>query len=484
MGCGQERQQCTRVLEARELIRKHYPDAPPKVLDPFMGGGSTGLEALRLGAEAHGVELNPVAYLIELCTLVYPQKYGQPVTVVPKDYQGPPPEQAQLGMPGVDRLPVQRRMDLPGDEPYVVQNPLAEDVRRWGECVFEMTRKEIGHLYKDPEGHTIVGYIWARTAKCPNPACGAEMPMLRQTWLANKKNKKVALRMIVDREAKEISFEVVEGDAIDFDPTDMTMKRGTIVCPVCGNTPDKNYLKREGQEGRLDERMLAVVYTIEAHSGKHYRVATDSDVAGFAAAESQLSTFLQKNPDAFPDESLPQHIRNVRGYIYGFRTWGDLFNSRQVLALMTFSKQVKRTYAEIRKETTDAEYARAVVSELSCVLGRMADKTSAFVRWKSNAENTVNTFGRQAIPMVWDYAEVNPISGETGDWINELDWVVRVIKHCALAANTAGSLQRGDATRLKYASSSLDAVITDPPYYDSISYAELSISFTSGKSVA
>ena len=145
-------------LEARELIRQHYPDAPPKVLDPFMGGGSTGLEALRLGAEAHGVELNPVAYLIELCTLVYPQKYGQPVTVVPDDYEGPV-EQSELDLPGLEKPPKQIRMDLPGGKPYVVQNPLAEDVRRWGEWVLEETRKEIGHLYEDPEGHTIVGYI-------------------------------------------------------------------------------------------------------------------------------------------------------------------------------------------------------------------------------------------------------------------------------------------------------------------------------------
>ena len=252
------------------------------------------------------------------------------------------------------------------------------------------------------------------------------------------------------------------------------MKRGTIVCPVCGNSPARDYLKEEGQAGRLGERMMAVVYTKEAQSGKHYRIATDLDGKQFSAAENQLNAFLQKHPDAFPDEPLPLHIRNVRGFIYGFKTWGELFNSRQVLALMTFTKQVKRTYTEILKETNNAEYAKAVISELSCVIDRMADKASSFVRWKSNAENTVNTFGRQAIPMVWDYAEVNPVSGVTGDWINEVDWVVRVIEHSALAASTAASLQRGDATRLTYANNFFDAVITDPPYYDSISYAELS----------
>ena len=165
-----------RIKEARALIRQHYPDAPPKVLDPFMGGGSTGLEALRLGAEAYGVELNPVAYLIQLCTLVYPQKYGQPKTV----HAAPEPELEQTEIPGMeDERPRQIDMDMPTDEPHIIQNPLADDVRKWGMWVLEEARKEIGHLYADPEGRTIVAYLWARTAKCPNPQCGAEMPMVR-----------------------------------------------------------------------------------------------------------------------------------------------------------------------------------------------------------------------------------------------------------------------------------------------------------------
>ncbi len=463
-----------RVLEARELIRKHYPDAPPKVLDPFMGGGSTGLEALRLGCEAHGVELNPVAYLIELCTLVYPQKYGQPVTIVPEDYEGTL-EQAELDLPGLETPPTQIRMDMPGGKPYVVQNPLAEDVRRWGEWVLEETRKEIGHLYEDPEGHTIVGYIWARTAKCPNPACGAEMPMLRQTWLANKKNKKVALRMNVDRKAKEISFEVVEGDAIDFDPTDMTMKRGTIVCPICGNSPPKGFLGEEGRAKRLGERMLAVVYRKEGKIGKYYRVATKRDMDLFEKARKRLNCVLAENPDALPSEPTPdRRSRSVSIQVYGLMVWSDLFNPRQSLMLTVLTNRIDRIYKSIRTETGDSEYATAVVSLLACAIDRMVDKASTLALWYVAGEKIQHTFGRQALPMVWDYVEVNPFSGATGDWASAVVWVVRAIEHCSLAADSVAHLKRGDASRLNISHTSMDAVITDPPYYDSVTYAELS----------
>src|SRR5690606_1802948 len=221
-----------RIEEARSLIRKHYPDASPKVLDPFMGGGSTGLEALRLGAETYGVELNPVAYLIQLCTLVYPQKYGQPTTI----YADPELKPVQGEIPGMEapKHAEQLSAGMEHGAPTTIKNPLAADVRKWGMWVLEEARKEIGYLYEDSEKRNVVAYIWARTAKCPNPVCGAEMPMLRQLWLAKTGRKNIAIRMIVNKLSKQISFDVAEGDSIDFDPEDGTMKRGTIVCPVCG----------------------------------------------------------------------------------------------------------------------------------------------------------------------------------------------------------------------------------------------------------
>ena len=452
-----------RVLEARDLIRKYHPDGPPKVLDPFMGGGSTGLEALRLGCEAHGVELNPVAYLIELCTLVYPQKYGQPKWVDAETGDELPLETAGLEKKGI-----------------LIQNPLADDVRKWGKWVLEEARKEIGHLYEDPFGHTIVAYIWARTATCPNPACGAEMPMLRQTWLANKPNKKVALRMLVDQAKKEINFEVVEGDAIDFDPTDMTMRRGTIKCPACGTTPDRDYLKTEGKAGRLGERMLAVVYTVEGQTGKKYRLATDRDMAQFDEARRMLEKVLEEDPDALPNEPLPPYgTLGFRVNNYGLTKWGDLFNSRQALMLLTFSRYVIKAGEHLFRLGYDKAYQAALVSLLSCAFGRLAAYGSTICFWINSLEAMAQTYSRHALPMVWDFCEVNPFSGATADWTSALNWVVPVIEHCSVASSplvdhSTTTLRQGNASRLHVSSADVDAVITDPPYYDAIPYADLS----------
>ena len=294
----------------------------------------------------------------------------------------------------------------------MIQNPLADDVRKWGKWVLEEARKEIGHLYEDPFGHTIVAYIWARTAQCPNPACGAEMPMLRQTWLANKANKKVALRMLVDQAKKEITFEVVEGDAIDFDPTDMTMKRGTIKCPVCGTTPDRDYLKQEGKAGRLGARMLAAVYTVEGQTGKKYRLATEQDMAQFDEAREMLKKVLEEDPDALPNEPIPSHSsRAIFVHLYGLTKWGDLFNSRQALMLILLVSQLKRVAESSQLNKLDRDYACAVTSVLALTVDRMAAKACSLSSWHTGVEGIVHAFGRQALPMVWDFPELNPFSG-------------------------------------------------------------------------
>ncbi|MBE2269143.1 MAG: DUF1156 domain-containing protein [Anaerolinea sp.] len=459
-----------RIEEARALIRQHYPDAPPKVLDPFMGGGSTGLEALRLGAEAHGVELNPVAYLIQLCTLVYPQKYGQPKTV----YAAPEADLEQTQIPGMeDPRPRQMGMDLSSAEPAIVQNPLAEDVRKWGMWVLEEARKEIGHLYEDPDGRTIIGYLWARTAKCPNPQCGAEMPMVRQWWVTNTDRKKAAIRMQVDKSRRHISFSVSEGDAIDFDPDEGTMKRGTIVCPVCGTSPSDEHLRIEGRAKRLGATLMAVIY--DRGNGKGYRAGSLADASHFDEAMKALHARLQSDPDALPFENLPPYgTLGFRVNNYGLVQWGDLFNDRQAIALITFVDKLREAHQLISKETPDTEYARALSSYLVMTFDRLANQANTVSRWDNTRENIQGIYARQAVPMVWDYVEVNPFSNATGNWTSGLDWVCRVIEFAATSSRSPAVLRQGDAARLTLPDSLLDAVITDPPYYDAVPYADLS----------
>lgn len=464
----------SRIEEARALILKHYPDAPPRILDPFMGGGSTGLEALRLGAEAHGVELNPVAYLIQLCTLVYPQKYGQPKIM----YAGSEPEPAQIEIPGMEALkkPEQMALDMSTGEPITIKNPLAADVRKWGMWVLEEARKEIGNLYEDPEAQTTVAYLWARTAKCPNPQCGAEMPMVRQWWLAKTARKKAAIRMNVDKVARRISFSVAEGADIDFDPDKGTMREGSIICPVCGQIPSETHLMDEGKAGRLGATMMAVV-TEGTGNGKVYRSVLPSDYAKYDLAQHMLKQIFAEQPEWELLEPIDptRPSPNARGLSaitrYGITQWGQMFNTRQMTSLITFASKI-RTVKDVCEG--DEGYVSAIVTYLALIFDRMANQANTFSRWDNTRDNIQGVYARQAIGMIWDYAESNPFSGSTGDWLTALNWVQLVIEHAAKASAEPALLYRGDATRLPHSETLLDAVITDPPYYDSVPYADLS----------
>ena len=248
------------IEKARKDILEANNGKVPKILDPFAGGGSIPLEALRLGCEVHAVEYNPVAVLILKCTLEYPQKYGKIK---------------------------ENKKELEFFNTNSSKNPLLEDVKKWGNWVLEEAKKEIGKFYpKDENGCIPVGYIWARTIPCQNPICEAEIPLMRQFWLAKKSNKKVALYPYV--EGKEVKFKIV-GDGYEkwpkgFDPSKGTVSRAIVTCPVCGCVIDAKTTRKLFQEGKAGERMVAVVLHKPGEQGKNYRLATEKDVEIFKEA--------------------------------------------------------------------------------------------------------------------------------------------------------------------------------------------------------
>ena len=248
------------IKQAREDILKANNGKPPKVLDPFGGGGSIPLEALRLGCEVYSNDYNPVAVLIQKCTLEYPQKYGHLKVKINSNEQGTFFESAQE------------------------ESKLIYDVKKWGNYVLEEAKKEIGKFYpNDEDGSIPVGYIWARTIPCQNPTCAAEIPLMRQFWLAKKKNKKVALYPYI--EGNQVKFKIV-GDGYepmpaDFNPSNGTVSKAIAVCPICGYTIDANTTRKLFQEGKSGERLVAVVLHKPGETGKKYRVATDEDIKIF-----------------------------------------------------------------------------------------------------------------------------------------------------------------------------------------------------------
>jgi len=438
------------IERAREEILKANHGKPPKVLDPFAGGGSIPLEALRLGCETYASDLNPVAVLILKCTLEYPQKYGRKKA---------------------------KSTNFLGEKEI---NPLLEDVKKWGNWVLEEARKEIGRFYPPDEDSSIpVGYIWARTVRCQNPACGAEIPLVRQTWLAKKGNKKVAYKLIP--KGKKVEFQIRKDERIDFDPETGTVSRAKVVCPCCGSGLSDKEVRKQFQDGKAGQRMIAVVLHHPKRTGKTYRLATEKDLQIFKEAENYLEEKRAKlmdiqGFDPVPDEPMNTNDPNtVAGRGYGFTKWGDLFNSRQKLSLITFVEKVRQVYERMIKEGYDEEYAKAVVSYLGLVVSRISDFETNLCRWHPQWEFVPNTFSRQALPMSWDYAELNlfaPIL--TGTFESMFRQIKRVLDEVCKANSSSAIVTQSSATSLLYPDNYFDAVITDPPYYDNVNYAELS----------
>ena len=444
------------IKRAQKEILEANDGVPPKVLDPFGGGGAIPLEALRLGCETYSNDLNPVAVLIQKCTLEYPQKYGRTA--------GEPDGGMHFGP--------------------TIKDPLPEDVKKWGTWVLAEAKKELCKFYpEEKDGSTPVGYVWTRTVPCQNPSCGVKIPLMKQFWLSNKQKKRVAVHpYFADG---NIKFRIV-GDGYEpipdnFNPSAGTVSRAVAVCSVCGGTVEANLTRQLFQERKAGERMIAVVLHKSGTPGKRYRVTTEKDLKDFQAAEEYLSEKREKlrlewGMDPVPDEPLPP--RGTLGFRiqgYGMLKWDNLFNARQKLALITFVEKVKAAYQKMVAEGVDGEYAKAVVSYLALILSRHSSYNATLCWWEPLGERSFNVFGRQALPMVFDYSEQNPYSILTGNWLSQVNITAEIISHLSspLFLQSA-TVTHSSATSIPYPNEFFDAVFTDPPYYDNVPYSYLS----------
>jgi putative DNA methylase len=411
------------LQKARELLREAFGGRAPRVLDCFAGGGAIPLEALRLGCETYALDYNPVAVLINKAVLEFPQKFGRPdqVTTVPL----PPASQNQSQTDG-------RLLDV---EVESVENPLLQAVSAWGAWVLEEARRELEPFYpKDLDGSIPVGYIWARTLPCQNPSCGAEIPLMRQTWLAKKDNRKVALKLIPNKHARRLDLEIVgqDGRPIDFDPEEGTVSRAHVRCPLCGGTIDDKTTRKLFREGKSGQRLMAVVLHHPKRTGKTYRLPTERDLEAYRAAETALEEKRARlreewGIDPVPDEQIQMTGRGqITTPLFGLTKFGDLFNPRQKLALITFAEKVRQAHANILAQGAEPEFAKAVATYLALVVDELARFTSVLNPWKVDAEAIVHVFGRQALPMLWDYCENVPVGSHGGTWEHRLTEIIAV----------------------------------------------------------
>ncbi|HZZ29151.1 MAG TPA: hypothetical protein VFE46_14230 [Pirellulales bacterium] len=279
--------------------------------------------------------------------------------------------------------------------------------------------------------------------------------------------------MILDANSKRCSFEIVDDKEIDFDPDNGTMQRGQALCPFCNSLASSDYLQEEGRAGRLNSQLLAVVCSDSRRSGKTYRPSTEVDYRVYQENSQALSEILASSPDIIPNEPLKAWSGVFNAPLFGMSKWCDLFNDRQKLVLITMANVLQSLPAIIRG-FHDNDYARAIVTYLAFAFDKCTDFATTLCRWGNDDEGVTGTFGRQALPMIWDYAEANLLQDRTGGFEWSLGFVIDAIQAIAPITPCVGIPVQGSATQLPFQDGTAEAVITDPPYYDAVPYSDLS----------
>jgi len=447
---------------ARELVRAANGGQVPTMIDPFSGGGAMPLEAARVGCKSFANDYNPVAHLTLRATCEFPQKFGKPGV------------RATTGGKG----PAEGLFDT--KDGVEVPNLLVHDVEYWASEILRRAKVKIGRLFEaGADKKTLVGYLWARTAPCSNLTCKVAMPLLSTLYVCNKPDKKVALSMTVT--GKEIRFGIVKGK--DIHRTEGTMlTRGNVRCPVCLQPTPVADIRQAGIDGKLGERMVAVI--LETASTKDYRPPEASDEKAFAeacklaeAVPVPSESILPEITNIAEDDERVSNSTGIRVHLYGMKTWGSLFNPRQLLVMQTFVDCLHEVLGELDKQVKDAEYRKALGVYLNLWINRTAQRGGRVTIWNNQGENVEHPFSLAKISMTWDYPEMNPFSDSTGSATGGLDWIKRVLVHEAPPPGSPvepATVFLGDAAHLPLKDGSISVVVTDPPYFDEISYADLS----------
>lgn len=444
-----------RVLNAAKAeIKKSMGDDLPPLFDPFAGGGAIPLEAQRLGLEAYAQDLNPVAVTINKAMIEVPPLFAGKTAVNPESRS-----RASINS-------------------WAGNNGLAADVNYYGSWMKEEAARRIGHLYpkvKVPAEQgggeaTVIAWLWARTVKCPNPACGHEAILVRSFDLSKKKGKEWHVEPVC--EGGEVRFEVALGKATQ----DGTVNRRGATCVHCGTPIDFKYVRAEGRAHRMGEKLMAIV--AEGKRGRVYCAPNDE----------QASVADIPKPEEYPDADIASNPRDFKTPNYGLATFSQLFTNRQLTALTTFSALVGEAQRKAESDAVAAgladdgvgladggtgacAYGEAVGVYLAFVVDKLTDYHSSICSWHSSRELIRNVFGRQAIPMTWDYAEANILSDSAGSFNSMIGWIIKAIKEFP-AARFGGHARQFDAQSDNGMRGIL--VSTDPPYYDNIAYADLS----------
>jgi len=445
------------LAEARAEILRSTDGNPPPVLDPFCGGGSIPLEAQRLGLKAYASDLNPVAVLITKALIEFPPKFAGRPPVNPESRRSLDPDRAWPGATG-----------------------LAEDVRYYGKWMHDEAEKRIGHLYpkvklpKECGGGeaTVIAWLWARTMKCPNPACAVEMPLAKSFRLSSRKGKGIWARPTWTGGSRQLRFALTESDPGDV--AEAVGRQGTT-CAACGTPVPFARVREEGIAGRLSVRLMAAV--VQAHRGRVY----------LPPERQHEEMAIGIIPSWRPETELTGKAA-VNVALYGLARHGDLFTGRQLVALTTLCDLVTEARSRLLADcgvprngepgdgdseaaSRQSEYADTVATYLGLAVSRTANTLCSLAIWSHSRDQSINVFSRQALAMTWDFPEVNPFAGAAGDFGEACESISKII--VGVPGQLPASSLQLDVSAGRAADASV-LVATDPPYYDNISYADLS----------
>ena len=416
------------------------PGTRPLVVDPFAGGGSIPLEALRVGADAFASDLNPVSVLLNKVVLEYIPKYGQ---------------------------------------------ELANRVRKWGDRIKSEAEAELTQFYPtDSDGATPIAYLWARTVRCEGPGCGAEVPLLRSLWLAKRARHSVALRIMPNLEGRRVDLSILQS-AKSSDVGKGTCAGGAATCPVCGYTTAVESVRTQlsaKRGGARGARLIAVATNRPDQKGQFFRLPTQADADAVNAAEQELDRRKESNPlglSLVPDGPI-NHLRGFFNVVlYGIREWGDLFSPRQALTLATLSRLVRELPSEEHGDDEHPGLTEAVKTCLALIVDRVAVRCTANCIWDATTGCIMQVFNQgQSLPARWEFAEMSPCIDVGSGWATSVDYTIKVMDHVASVTHQ-GRIQQASATDHALPTDSAQAIITDPPYYAAIPYADLSDFFFS-----
>ena len=407
------------LRRARAEIERCCDGVPPAVLDPFGGGGSIPLEAQRLGLTALAGDLNPVAVLIQKALIEIPPRFA-----------GFGPVHPDVG----------RQM-----AGWHGARGLSEDVAVYGKWMRDAAREHLGDLYPmavgpDGEELTPIAWLWVRTVPSPDPAWDGQVPLISSWELKRRPGKlKVWFEPVVDRECQEISFRIREGGKPVLEPT---MRRGNGVCLATGAAMTNEYIVEQFNAGNSSEKLVAIVADGGRGRGRVYLEADEVHVGAAIAERPKVNHAL-----------IPTDGLGIRVPRYGLTAWAKLFTPRQLKAMVTFSDLISEAWDRVKQDAITAgitddgvrlrdsgsgatAYADAIVTYLALAVGRLADYSNGLCTWNVAREQVRNLFARQAIPMAWDFAEVNPFSSSSGNWLGAIEWVRKVIGELPAQGNS------------------------------------------------